>query len=344
MQIKPFNALLIAPFLLALVGCSDGQRLPNSFEEYQKRMFRVLSIKTDPIQPQVNIDFPAVEQRRVTIPTVTIPLRDFYAINGCELAPLIAQRNTALGKVEYPSRRIVYEAQLRDTLQNCIALIEHDVDESEHNTVKSGLENALTQKRLNFPMTWANLIQNSDNIRLGLSFDQRFVQGDETDGFIETTQALQYLHNIKTGKPITHSEIERHLAHIEQFRLPARLFRTTRYLITGLTHVNALLKDHNSDFICATAHDKKQISIFKNVMSQFFIQELQPIASSTNRYAQVLLPLLTQIVEDKHINSAMKAFIQNEIDIYGTYKQKFAAHVSELQTLLNRCGLQPSPQ
>ena len=342
MQIKPFNTLLIAPFLLALVGCSDGQRLPNSFEEYQKRMFRVLSIKTDPIQPQVNIDFPAVEQRRVTIPTVTIPLRDFYAINGCELAPLIAQRNTALGKVEYPSRRIVYEAQLRNTLENCIALSDHDIDEGEHSTVKSGLENALIQKRLNFPMTWANLIQNSDSIRLGLSFDQRFIQGDETDGFVETTLALQYLINIKISTPITHSEIERHLAHIEQFRLPARLFRTTRYLITGLTHVNALLKIHNNDFICATARDKKQINIFKNVMNQFFIQELQPIASRTNRYAQVVLPLLIQIFEDTHINSAMNTFIQNEMDLYNTYKQKFAAHVNELQTLLNRCGLQPS--
>lgn len=342
MQIKPFDSLLICTCLLSLVGCSDGQRLPDSFAEYQTRTFRVLSLNDEPIQPSVNITFPAVEQRKITIPSVTMPLRDFYAINGCELAPLIAQRNTALGKVEYPSRRIVYEAQLRDTLQNCINLIENDADIDDDSSVKSGLEEALTQKQLNFPLTWANLIQNSESIRLSLSFDQRFIQGDATDGFVETTQALQYLYDIKTSPEITHTEIESHIAHLEQFRLPARIFRTTRYLITGLTHVNHILNTYNHDFTCATAQDKDKISIFNNVMNQFFIQELQPIASNTNRYAQVIYPLLQKIVEDEHIDHEMRMFVQNELALYTKYKQVFAAHVSELQTLLSRCGLRPT--
>lgn len=342
MQIKPFKSLLILICLFSIIGCSGGQRLPDSFVEYQTRMFRVLSLNKEPIDPSISITFPSVENRKVAIPSVTIPLRDFYAINGCELASLIAQRNTALGKVEYPSRRIVYEAQLRDTLKDCIALLESTPEFDESSTVKSGLENVLAQKQDNFPRTWANLIQNSESIRLALSFDQRFIQGDPTDGFIETSQALQYLYDIKSTISIQHAEIEGHLAHLAQFRLPARLFRTTRYLTDGLKYLNRILSTYNDEFTCSTAVEQAQIKIFNNVMNQFFIQELQPIASSTNRYAQTLIPLLEKIVEDEHINNEMRVFLQNEIMHYDNYKTLFSEHVNELQILLNRCGLRPS--
>ncbi|HCF78580.1 MAG TPA: hypothetical protein DER52_02715, partial [Glaciecola sp.] len=105
-----------------LTGCQPHQSLPSALDEYQTRIHRVLAIPEQPTNIGITLNYPEASQRSITIPGTIMPLAEFYAISGCELAPLIAQRNTALGKVEYPSRRLVYESTLLHTLTNCIKL------------------------------------------------------------------------------------------------------------------------------------------------------------------------------------------------------------------------------
>ncbi len=318
-------------------GCQQQQLLPDTLDEYHTRLARVLALPEHVSTPVISLDYPSPEQRNINIPRISMPLADFYAISECELAPLIAQRNTSLGKVEPPSRRLVYEATLLHTITRCIELA--GAIETQANAT---LYDALTSKQSHYPKAWANLIQNSQSIRLGLGFSPGYIEGDISDGFVETKAALQYLLQARSTPPLDITHLESQLAILESFRLLARLYRSTQLLTQKLGHINQQLSEYNNDFTCANPAVKTQIKILNNVMKQFFIQELQPIASHINRYQHELAPVLNQIMSFPDIHPSMSAYLDTQTQSFDAYQTAFKDHVGLLQQVLAICGLRPT--
>lgn len=325
-----------------LSACQPYQSLPSSVSEYQARIARVL------VQDSIDIGkdaiimppYPDANQRAILIPKLSMPLSDFYDISGCELAPLIAQRNTALGKVEYPSRRLVYEATLLQALSLCVALTT-SADIKEHQ-MHANVQKALAFKQLHYPKVWADLIQNSQSIKFALSFSPGFVEGDASDGFVETKSALQYLIQARLNPPLDITMLEAQLDVLEKFRLPVRLTRSIQLLTSELEKINQVLIAYNKEFTCLNPTAVKQMKILNNVMKQFFIQQLQPIASQINRYQRELSPLITTLLDAPEIHPTMRDFHASQTTTFAAYQSNFKEHVVQLQQLLAKCGLRPT--
>ncbi|MGJ8629600.1 MAG: DUF3080 family protein [Glaciecola sp.] len=331
---------LLLGVIALLTGCQPHQSLPSALDEYQTRIHRVLAIPEQPTNTGITLNYPEASQRSITIPRTIMPLAEFYAISGCELAPLIAQRNTALGKVEYPSRRLVYESTLLHTLTNCIKLVAaKDMTSTDAN---AALFDTLKVKQIYYPKTWANVIQNSHSMRLGLGFSPGYIEGDASDGFVETKAALQYLYQAHLTPPLNITQLEAQLDVLESFRLPARLYRSTQLITLELGQLNQLLTDYNAGFTCGNPIIKEQIKILNNVMKQFFIQTLQPIASHINHYQRELTPILDDIMASPEIHPSMRAYLNTQAQSFVAYQAVFTEHVTQLQQVLASCGLRPT--
>ena len=89
-------------------------------QDYQQRMATVLK-KDKPAFIVSNLPpYPSLKTLEGGVNETSIKLTEFYQLQHCHLATLIAERNTSLGKLQLPSIRFHYEKQLIQGLQECI--------------------------------------------------------------------------------------------------------------------------------------------------------------------------------------------------------------------------------
>ncbi|PSJ20691.1 DUF3080 domain-containing protein [Halomonas sp. ND22Bw] len=111
------GALLIG--LVALAGCGEGPA-ETRLADYQRGLAESLDLPPPERTAPDNIgDFPGPEARLFEIPETREGMLDVFALRGCHIANLVAERNNQLGKVAAPSQRWLYELALWRRLSGC---------------------------------------------------------------------------------------------------------------------------------------------------------------------------------------------------------------------------------
>ncbi|WP_260425326.1 DUF3080 domain-containing protein [Halomonas sp. YLB-10] len=114
-----WRPLLLASCLSLLVGCGDSA-LERDLLAYQQRLAEALDQPPPEPAPVANIgDFPERRQLTLEIPPIREGMLDVFALRGCHIANLVAERNNQLGKTAAPSQRWLYELRLWRRLSAC---------------------------------------------------------------------------------------------------------------------------------------------------------------------------------------------------------------------------------
>lgn len=331
-----FGAIVV----LVIAGCSQHQSLSDALDDYHQRLANILDENPVEIDFVANINIPSKSTLFRQPQSISINFREFYSLPNCRLNTLIAQRNTGMGKTQLPSQRFVYETELLAALTECIQI-------SEDATVKTKLAEVLDEKRRNYPDTYANLIQASDEVLLSFARDNGFVSGDLTDGFQETRIALQYLLDVGRftgpGNAITSEQLEASLKDLEQFRLVARIWRSQQLITQWFQISSPWLKEHTSTLDCDTRSGKETLQYLNNVFMLFFAEKIQPIAGQINNYHYQFLPIFTAFTQDQVLTESWRDAVNQQISkAHQDYKQAMQAHILVWQQLFERCGISPS--
>lgn len=334
------NNLKLFLFCLSLVGCSGQTTLEEKVESYAERIARVTESETHLPSPNLALGFPNAAKRKINIPSTSLNLREFYAIKGCPLATLVAQRNTTLGKVEAPELRYAYESQLLQTLAQCGELIN-----SDNIDLKDELQRLQTFKTTNLPLTFADMLQNSRAIIAGLSFASDFIGTEQTATEItQSIAAIHYLANISNmdnAKVVDISEMNAHLQILEQGQVWARIWRSQQYLIQVLPSITKVLDSYSKDINCRVA--QTDLDILRNVMLMFFIDYIQPLASTIVRAHEQSSSAWLKLLDEPALQPNMKAFILAHTDTHhAEFKKTITAHVTTWQELFSLCSMSPT--
>ena len=103
-------ATIVSLLLCAVLGCAGQSQLESAVNEYRARLNRVLGISIPAAKWDDSLTsalaYPTVSALNVNIVPMNINLRDFYAIQDCELGRIVAERNTALGHSTNRKREI----------------------------------------------------------------------------------------------------------------------------------------------------------------------------------------------------------------------------------------------
>ena len=317
---------------LVVVGCE--QQAIADLKEYQKRLANVLDVEFVWSTPDTTLSYPAIHQLKADVPEANINLRDFYALQQCPVGTLIAERNTALGKIQLPSTRYHYEVQLLQGLEQCLTLIEEQ-------NLKSQLTNWLSQKHAALPLVWANLIQTSSETRQAFSSNQGFLESDASSELGEFTRALHYLIFLPSNAKVDLLELEDKLNSLRQIEYIARLWKTQILLSVELTNATALLAQHSADIHCATSAEKQQVGYLRNVFQKFFIERIQPLAGMVDKSNYALKPIFDELLASTAIHNLFKQMIKQNLQHFSQYKTALRNHVVLWQDLLKRCDMSP---
>ena len=375
-QVKPWHlkvsqlrnacrAGVISVAMFALLGCFGGSTVKQSIDDYAARLSRVLDTPLpDSFNDKITTPLPKLADSATlkhAIEGVNINLREFYALQDCELGTVVAERNTSLGKSQLPSQRLVYESKLLNVLRSCEAALTKENESNQRNAALAAtIASWREQKTQDYSKTWANLVQGSQELRLALNTPERLFSVENNKDALSSVNALYYINSLSNKELllsdteteatnennsesiIESSELEQQLKIIRSARLPATLWHTQQTLTQNLSLLTNLLETQLDAVSCPEGRASDKAKILRNVFYLFFIEEIQPVGSLVNQYHYKLAPLWEDWLAQPSLHEEFKRYIrQQSQDGFNQYSSAMKAHVNLWQGFLGRCNLSP---
>ena len=369
------RAGVISVAMFALLGCFGGSTVKQSIDDYAARLSRVLDTPLpDSFNDKITTPLPKLADSATlkhAIEGVNINLREFYALQDCELGTVVAERNTSLGKSQLPSQRLVYESKLLTVLKSCEAALTKENESNKRNAALAAtIASWREQKTQDYSKTWANLVQGSQELRLALNTPERLFSVENNKDALSSVNALYYINSLSnkglllsdmyssntassdteteatnennSEKIIESSELEQQLKIIRSARLPATLWHTQQTLTQNLSLLTNMLETELDAVSCPEGRASDKAKILRNVFYLFFIEEIQPVGSLVNQYHYKLAPLWEDWLAQPSLHEEFKRYIrQQSQDGFNQYSSVMKAHVNLWQGFLGRCNLSP---
>ena len=385
-QVKPWHpkvsqlrnacrAGVISVAMFALLGCFGGSTVKQSIDDYAARLSRVLDTPLpDSFNDKITTPLPKLADSATlkhAIEGVNINLREFYALQDCELGTVVAERNTSLGKSQLPSQRLVYESKLLNVLKSCEAALTKENESNQRNAALAAtIASWREQKIQDYSKTWANLVQGSQELRLALNTPERLFSVENNRDALSSVNALYYINSLSNKELllsdmyssntassdteteatnennsesiIESSELEQQLNIIRSARLPATLWHTQQTLTQNLSLLTNMLETELDAVSCPEGRASDKAKILRDVFYLFFIEEIQPVGSLVNQYHYKLAPLWEDWLAQPSLHEEFKRYIrQQSQDGFNQYSSVMKAHVNLWQGFLGRCNLSP---
>ena len=369
------RAGVISVAMFALLGCFGGSTVKQSIDDYAARLSRVLDTPLpDSFNDKITTPLPKLADSATlkhAIEGVNINLREFYALQDCELGTVVAERNTSLGKSQLPSQRLVYESKLLNVLKSCEAALTKENESNQRNAALAAtIASWREQKTQDYSKTWANLVQGSQELRLALNTPERLFSVENNKDALSSVNALYYINSLSnkglllsdmyssntassdteteatnennSESIIESSELEQQLKIIRSARLPATLWHTQQTLTQNLSLLTNMLETELDAVSCPEGRASDKAKILRNVFYLFFIEEIQPVGSLVNQYHYKLAPLWEDWLAQPSLHEEFKRYIrQQSQDGFNQYSSVMKAHVNLWQGFLGRCNLSP---
>ena len=369
------RAGVISVAMFALLGCFGGSTVKQSIDDYAARLSRVLDTPLpDSFNDKITTPLPKLADSATlkhAIEGVSINLREFYALQDCELGTVVAERNTSLGKSQLPSQRLVYESKLLNVLKSCEAALTKENESNQRNAALAAtIASWREQKTQDYSKTWANLVQGSQELRLALNTPERLFSVENNKDALSSVNALYYINSLSNKELllsdmyssntassdteteatnennsesiIESSELEQQLKIIRSARLPATLWHTQQTLTQNLSLLTDMLETELDAVSCPEGRASDKAKILRNVFYLFFIEEIQPVGSLVNQYHYKLAPLWEDWLAQPSLHEEFKRYIrQQSQDGFNQYSSVMKAHVNLWQGFLGRCNLSP---
>ncbi|MDF2177604.1 DUF3080 family protein [Aliiglaciecola sp. CAU 1673] len=313
----------------ALSGCFFEPALPKLLNTYGTRLATLLEANAPPCCNTPSL--PSIPTLENSAKEVTIELRTFYALRHCDVYSLVAERNTALGKLQSPSQRYLYELALLQGLARCQSQL-------NDNNIKAEIDTWIEQKQTQLPLSFANLMHSTE-IRHSLALGNGYIDGEE-DGLSQSMAGYQYLQSLRDPGPgwENNHKLETHLQQLQRQALPARMFRSSLLISEQLERITAML--HEQAPQCSTPQEKQKAEYLVNVFKLFFIDSLQPMAGKLNHYHHQLIPVLKKLTADNPNLGPLQLWIAARYQQdFSNYQDQWQKHVQWWQAFLKRCEL-----
>lgn len=301
----------------------------------------------EPVAPLNTTPLPIMPRSgelRIEIDRLSINLLDSFRLDRCRLGQVVAERNSALGKIQSTSARLRYEIDSISAIEECLA--SGEVTDAR---LENMLQDALTHKRESLPLYIDQVLTRSDEFRHSLRASSNTHSVTETAGFEETLAALVYLDTLfETALNGDTASIElnsynRHLQTLAQSDFLPRHWRTMQRNAAWLDSLNDMLIDGGDKIGCRPPSIPQRAEYLYNVMISLFAGEIQPMLARWTTYHNEIAPILASL-QQKSLQPEWRAYI-DELIAEGSHADQVAQytlrHAHLWQDILAQCQMRP---
>ncbi|NVK57266.1 MAG: DUF3080 family protein [Alteromonadaceae bacterium] len=338
------SRVFCAVILVGVSACSSPNIL-NDISEYQQRLSRVLDTDLSSQTRPVNTANHAVYPERDTLlqpPSgIDINLTRFHQLQQCELGNLVAEHNTALGKIQHFSQRLRYEQQFLAALTDCIELAESRATQrSSYAELAATMTRWQTIKEAEYTLHWSNMLVLSDETKAAFSRARPALLYEENIDIAGQVSLFKHLSRFADHHYQPKQSIEADLQAISATRLPATMWQAQQQVATHLPPLTAALKAQLANIDC-THSTPAEATILRNVFYLFFIEKIQPAGARLNDFAYQFAPVIHAWQASPALPDSFKRYLRLQQQGFTAYQQAMQQHVLLWQTFLGRCGLSP---
>ncbi|XOV77879.1 MAG: DUF3080 family protein [Aestuariibacter sp.] len=331
--------IVYSPLLWLCSACSFYNGPEVIFQDYQQRLENVLA-------QQINADANPLTFATF-LPGTTQPeerqikLNEFYQLPECGIKPLIAERNTSLGKLHSPSIRLHYEVKLHMALTRCVAITSGNEQMQVKQLREKKVEDLLAARK--------TLLNASSEIRQSINTMGVFLENDAKYRSSEVAwkQIANLLSSIQS-RDVTitsweQADLETQLKTLSEQKWLARTINTMALFNHYLPGITRDLITATRPITCHSLKEKTQVEYLRNIFQMFFIEQLQPMASQINDGYYGLYDTIRILYLAEDSPKQAQHYIKIDyVEAFQQFRKNLQAHVTFWQGLFATCAIQPT--
>jgi hypothetical protein len=335
---------LLSLILILLTGCSGGSALDQNLDDYLQRLARSLEQTPRISEAAAMPNLPRPRALQIPLAAASLNLLEFVELSQCELHRVIAARNSSLGKLAVPSQDLLQQLDFLKHVDSCLALIAEDNPE-----LADKLRSAAADKRQALPIYLWRAILGGTEFRAFWSRDKSdtdYPKNADSRTDFALTRLNQITQDILQGNyDIDAIEFHEALAVLRNGEGGALLHGWSRTQLV-MDSARQLMTDRLArQPLCYPNMVNSQARIFRTVVTDYFVTQVQPMIAGLNRRYYDIMPRV------RKLETRLSAV---EPDAYNDYRQQrdarlnrahdsVAEHIRSAAPLLEQCGFLPSP-
>jgi hypothetical protein len=341
-----------AILLLFLLGCTQKDDAQERMKTYVERVAYVLDedftweLKSPPA-------LPPQRDRLLTPETITEGLLDVLDFRHCDLLPLIAKRNSSLGKLATPSAAMIYEIQFIQQLHQCLPLIESQSDITSDQ--KQHFKSIYANKIKSLPIFLWNAIYTGQEIETSQALNQPPLPlsiGDHDTTLRNIESLAAFITSAATtpeafNSPLL-SNIEPTYESIFKDPLGTPLLKSLLLLEATLNETAAVIENRlKRRPMCFNEMSNPKADILKTVFMQHYAAQVQPYMAAVHKIGDRWLSAHEKMLSNLPAPVAMNLYIaqalsqSSDMSIWKRYLTARDRHTAAWKSILEQCNLLP---
>ncbi len=323
-------------FLISLiVGCDSTDPRLSEVVDYQKRLYTLLDVDTNPLESET---LPYPEKRQLKRPVKPVPINwsDFFSTIHCgRLQSIIAEKNSQLGRVMEPATDLFYEVSVSVEIRKCAEQLSDQSDEWQR---------AIVLKREQFTSKAWNNTWGSDYWQRLMSTSSLQTEVSKSS-VSELVSALSQLRNALVNKESAKDNWYRPFSAIEakQGVVGSLVFEAQGHW-AAMQAINRVMSER-IDSVCPQSVKTQTSDYLYNVLTRFYTAKVQ------RRQAELLEALIMLENEfeqwtsffpdnnarfDSWMNNTLKRDSSNRLSLRLT--ESIRQHIEHWKTLGKFCN------
>lgn len=327
--------------LFVLAGCSERRETLDA-EEYLSRLSRILQLETPDLPTQTIV---RSQPKPRALSDTRIAITEALRLGPCGLVPLIAERNSSLGRQKAASQQFLYEWELSVGLAACIEQTPETPDWLQAAQLNKAKDRETALWNLLFASDTADALHSSldsGDASLADAWERYQV------AFVEVRRFALLGLDDKAGPELAQkSAFESALATLESTRVHGQLRRLTLDTLTLLHTANQVQAQRLAKpTLCPLGTPTEQGRRLQSFVTTYFATTVQPHLADIQRYQRALDALWKPIAKPLELPNTLEARLDQLLQLpagtHSAYSAAMSTHIRHWQDLLSACGLSPA--
>lgn len=341
--------MLTAWVAISLSACAPFSQPDSLFDEYVRRVARVLEGEAVLAAPGLPPELPRRRERLRAIAPMEVSLLDFLGLYGCELQHVVGERNSSLGKVMHPASLLDYELRLLVSAEACRAQL-------EDGRIKAKLGEVIAHKRIVLPDAVWNAVWMSPEVENLFTRSRGALAVDlDLNAVSEMAQALEQLvaalERIEAGDlAVDFKAFDSLYQRWQSQPMVGQLLQSAVLATQRLEETALIVESRLGDRpLCFKGQGNRQADTMRSMFLSVYVGHVQPYLATVQRSRQALLPPLQALAElpgavpsgavERYAAQVLSE--QGDDNIWTTFDHAVLRHTRAWQKLLEQCGMRP---
>lgn len=330
-------------WVLLLAGCQFHSPAEGMLDDYLTRLARVLGQDKPEVVRRPPVKLPAMRDLQAKIEPLSMNLLEYWEFRECGLAPILAERNSVLGRVMPPSQALHMDGRLLRQLAFCATTLQ---DEAMRTLTLQLIE----QKRAQWPLRYWNATVAGPELRHFWSPASEPLAPTEDESYLSVNAALSFLTRLPllldSGDWPERPVLEHHYQQLESYQLGGRLLHSLQLGSDYLLSANRMLDEAiENSTLCPYRLQRRELAYARNVMTQVFVGQVQTWFAALNRNASALLAEYDRLIaaQAAHLQPRIAPHQSAVHQSFDEFRDLNRAHVKRWKMLFERCGSDAIP-